>query len=267
MTTHTTTQSPVHPLEISADASTTPGRGRRTALVAAGLLACAVPVVFTLNITRMLVTGIDTDHRFHQLTGQGEILFALWLLPLLALLRAGWRGRRPGTATGWAHLVLVVAGAGCAVAAPGGGAPALVGLIAITGSLVWAALPSRPRLRARVQVDPLLMPVALVSSAVLLPYAVDQVALQNAATTGFHAENPHYFDMAWIAVVLAAHALLAGILPAARVLAVGFAGAMVALGSAGLALGESTSWSGAALACGVLAAAASVVVRRRTPQN
>ena len=111
------------------------------------------------------------------------------------------------------------------------------------------------------------MPVALAASAVLLPYAVDQIALQNAATTGFHSENPHYFDMAWIAVVLAAYALLAALLPAARVLAVGFAGAMVVLGSAGLALGESTSWSLSVLVCGVVAAAASAVVRRRAARK
>ena len=74
------------------------GRGRRSLLVVSGLLACAVPAVFTANITRMLLTGVEPDHRFHQLTGQGEILFALWLLPILALLRAGWQGRRPGPA-------------------------------------------------------------------------------------------------------------------------------------------------------------------------
>jgi hypothetical protein len=263
MTAHTITQSSVHPRDLS----TKPGRARRSLLVVSGLLACAVPVVFTLNITRMLVMGIDTDHRFHQLTGQGEILFALWLVPLLALLRAGWQGRRPGTAAGWAHLVLVAAGTGCAVAAPGGGAPVLVGLIAVTGTFVWAALPLRPRLRVGVQVDALLMPVALAASAVLLPYAVDQIALQNAATTGFHSQNPHYFDMAWIAVVLAAYAMLAALLPAARVLAAGFAGAMVVLGSAGLALDESTPWSVSVLMCGVVVAVASAVVRRRAARN
>lgn len=266
MTTHTTTPSPVH--SSTTGSTTSPvGRGRRSLLAVTGLLACAVPVVFTVNITRMLVTGVDTDHRFHQLTGQGEILFALWLVPLLALLRAGWQGRRPGTAAGWAHLVLAAAGAGCAVAAPGGGAPLLVGLIVVTGSFVWAALPLRPRLRAGVQVDPLLVPVALVASAVLLPYAVDQIALQNAATTGLHSQNPHFFDMAWISVVLAAYALLAGLFPAARVLATGFAVAMGWLGTAGLALGESTAWSLSVLACGVLAAGASVVGRRRTARN
>ena len=262
MTTHTTTQPPVH----LSRTSIRPGRGRRSLLVATGFLSCAIPVVFTVNVTRMLVTGVDVDHRFHQLTGQGEILFALWLLPILALLRAGWHGRRPGTAAGWAHLVLVAAGAGCAAAAQGGGAPILVAVIAITGALLWASLPLRPRLRVPVQVDPLLMPVALAASAVLLPYAVDQIALQNAAT-GYHAENPHHFDMAWISVALAAHALLAALLPAARVLAAGFAAAMVVLGSAGLALGESTPWSLSVLVCGVLAAAAAVVVRRRAPRN
>ena len=265
MSTHTTTQSPVH-LPETTEVVTRPGRGRRSLLVAAGLLTCAMPTVFTVNVTRMLVTGIDTDHRFHQLTGQGEILFALWLLPVVALLRAGWHGRRPSTAAGMAHLVLVVAGAGAAVAAQGGGAPILMGVIGVPAAFLWAALPLRPRLHVGVQVDPLLMPVALAASAVLLPYAVDQVALQNAAT-GYHAQNPHYFDMAWIALVLAAYALLAGLLKSARVLAIGFAVAMVWLGSAGLALGEGTTWSAAVLACGAVAAAATVVVRRQTHRN
>lgn len=267
MTTHTT-QSTVH----SASRATTSGdtrpvgRGRRSLLVLSGLLACAIPTVFTVTITGMLVTGTDADHRFHQLTGQGLILCALWLLPILALLRAGWQGRRPSTAAGLAHLVLMTAGAGCAVAAQGGGAPVLMAMIGIPGALLWASLPLRPRLRVPVQVDPLLTPVALAASAVLLPFAVDQVALQN-ASTGYHAENPHYFDMAWIAITLAAHALLAALLPAARALAVGFAAAMVVLGSAGLALGESTPWSLFVLACGALAGAASVVVRRQAARN
>ena len=265
MTTHLTTQSPVHP--STAHDSRAVGRGRRAALVVTGVLACAIPTVFAVNITRMLVTGVESEHRFHQLTGQGEILFALWLLPILALLRAGWHGQRPSTAAGWAHLALFVAGAGCAAAATGGGAPILVAVIGVAGALLWASLPLRPRLRATIQVDPLLMPVALAACAVLLPYAVDQVALQNASTTGDHATNPHHFDMAWIAVVLAAYALLAGLLPAARVLAAGIAAAMVVLGSAGLALGESTPWALSVLVCGVFAAAASVVVRRRAPRN
>jgi hypothetical protein len=276
MTTHTT-PSTVHSTSSSASPSASPsaatrdtrpvGRGRRSLLVLTGLLACAIPTVFTVTITGMLVTGTDSDHRFHQLTGQGLILCALWLLPILVLLRAGWQGRRPSTAAGLAHLVLMTAGAGCALAAQGGGAPVLMAMIGIPGALLWASLPLRPRLRVPVQVDPLLAPVALAASAVLLPFAVDQVALQNASTTGYHAENPHYFDMAWIAITLAAHALLAALLPAARALAVGFAAAMVVLGSAGLALGESTPWSLFVLACGALAGAASVVVRRQAARN
>lgn len=243
------------------------GRGRRSLLVVTGLLACAVPAVFAASITRMLLTGAEPDHRFHQLTGQGEILCALWLLPILALLRAGWHGRRPSPAAGWAHLALGLAGAISAVWAPGGGAPILMVVVGITGALLWASLPVRPRLRVRVQIDPLVMPVALVAGAVLLPYAVDQLALQNAATTGLHAENPHFFDMAWISVTLAAYALLAGLLPAARVLTVGFAAAMLWMGSAGLALGESVSWSLSVLVCGVVAGAAWAVGRRRAGGN
>ena len=265
MTTHLSTQSPVHPT-TTGDLATRPGRGRRAARARAGLVASAVPTVFTVTITGMLVTGTDADHRFHQLTGQGLILCALWLLPMLTLLRAGWRGRRPSTAAGLAHLALVVSGAACAVAAQGGGAPMLMVVVGVPGALLWAALPRRPRLRMRFQLDPLLTPVALVASAVLLPYAVDQVALQNAAT-GYHADNPHYFDMAWISITLVVHALLAALFVQARALAAVFAGAMVVLGSAGLALGEGTAWSLSVLACGAGAAAASAVVRLRTVRN
>lgn len=260
MTTHHVT--PTHIPSTTGEPARAVSRGRRSLLAVSGLLACAVPAMFAVNITRMLVTGADADHRFHQLTGQGEILCALWLVPILALLRAGWHGRRPSAAAGWAHLVLVLAGAVSAAVSQGGGAPVLMLVVGVPGAFVWACLPLRPRLRLPVQVHPVMMPVALVGSAVLLPYAIDQLALQDAAT-GYHAENPHYFDMAWISIVLALYAVLAALLPAARVLALGFAAAMVWTGSAGLALGEGVAWSASVLACGVLAGTAWAADRRR----
>jgi hypothetical protein len=244
-----------------------PSRRRRAALVGAGVLACALPVVFTVNITRTLLTGELSDHRFHQLTGQGELLCALWLVPLLLLLRAGWRGARPSTSAGWAHVAFAAAGAACAVAAPGGGAPVLVGVILVTGALLWAALPVRPALRGPVRIDPLLAPIALAGSALLLPYAVDQLIAQNAVTSGLHLGNPHFFDQAWISVTMSALAVIAALLPAARGLGLGFALSMVVLGGAGLALGESGAWSGAVLAVGLAAGAATTVALRRTPRN
>jgi hypothetical protein len=87
-----------------------PGIGRRVALVVTGFLACALPIVFTVNISRMLLTGAESDHRFHQATGQGLILFALRLVPLFGLLRVGWRGERPSTALGYQHLAFVGTG-------------------------------------------------------------------------------------------------------------------------------------------------------------
>ena len=244
-----------------------PSRARRAVLVAVGVLNCALPVVFTLNITRMLLTGVLPDHRFHQATGQGEILFALWLLPVLALLHAGWHGRRPGTAVGFAHLVLAGSGVVCAAVAPGGGAPFLVGVIVAGGALLWAVLPQRPTLRREVRVDPVLAPIALAGSAVLLPYAVGQLAMQNAARSGFHSLNPHFFDQAWIAVTMSLLALLAALVPAVRSLAGWFASAMVVLGGAGLAFGESTPWSAGVLGLGLAAATALLVVRPRPTQN
>jgi len=65
-----------------------PGRGRRAALVGASVLTCALPLMWTANITRMLLTGVESEHRFHQATGQGLILFAFWLGALIPLIRS-----------------------------------------------------------------------------------------------------------------------------------------------------------------------------------
>jgi hypothetical protein len=237
-------------------------KGRRAALGAAGFLACALPTVFTVNITRMLLTGEYASHRFHQATGQGLILFALWLIPIIALLRAGWRGHRPSTAVGWQHLTFAATGVVCAAIAPGGGAPFLVGIVVITGALLWLALPQRPRLWASLQVDPVLAPVALLGSAVLLPYVVDQLAAQNAVTGGHHAQNPHLFDQGWMSVCLVLLAALGALFPVARHLVGWLAGCSLALGAASLAFGESTAWSIVVLGVGAVAASALVLSRR-----
>ena len=126
-----------------------PSRLRRTAVGVTAFLACALPAVFTVNITRMLLTGIEPDHRFHQATGQGLILFALWLGALLPLVRAGWSGADPSTATGSCTSRSLAPASLCAALAPGGGAPFLVGVIVVTGALLWLAMPLRPRLRVR----------------------------------------------------------------------------------------------------------------------
>lgn len=242
-----------------------PRARRRVALAASAFLACALPTVFTVNITRMLVVGENPDHRFHQVTGQGLLLFALWLVPLIGLVRAGWSGRRPSTALGWQHVAFVLTGVICSLLAPGGGAPFLTVVVAVTGALVWISLPKRPRLRGRLQLDPVLAPVALLGAALLLPYAADQVAAQNAVTHGHHAVNPHLFDMAWLAACLVVLAAAAAVLPAARHLMVWFAASTTVVGVAGLALGEDGTWSLLVLGIGCLAGIARVLTRRSEP--
>ena len=79
-----------------------PRRRRWAGLAAAGVLATALPIIYPNNVTRMLLVGELSDHRFHQLTGQGLVLFALWLGGLVPLLRAGWSGRRPSSLAGLA---------------------------------------------------------------------------------------------------------------------------------------------------------------------
>ena len=257
--------------QLHEDVTTTsvaPSRGRRAGLVAAGVLSCALPTVFTLNISRMLVVGELPEHRFHQLTGQGLLLFLLWFAALVPLLRAGWRGRRPSTAAGLLHLTFVGVGLACSVAAPGGGAPILTVLIAATGAVVWAALPLRPRIRTDLRVDPLLAPLALLVAALQTPYAVSQVALQNDAV-GHHARNPHYFDMAWLVMAVVVLGLVAAASPAARHLSLWSAAVATGTGLAGIALGESLSWSVPTLVLGLLTGAVGILAtsssERRAP--
>jgi len=227
-----------------------PGRLRRTALAVTGVLACALPTIWTINLSRMLLVGELDEHRFHQLTGQGLVLTLLWLGGLVPLLRAGWSGRRPSSAAGLLHLTFVGTGAACAIAATGGGAPGLIVLAAITGALVWLALPVRPRLRLPVQVDPVLAPLALVAAAISTPYVLDQIALQNAAT-GHHAQNPHFFDMAWLTCILVVLGILAAVFPAVRRLGVVAGAGLAWTGAMGLLLDADRPFTGFALAIGL----------------
>ena len=131
-------------------------------------------------------------------------------------------------------------------------------LITVTGALLWLALPVRPRLRLPVRVDPLLTPAALVAAAVSTPYVLDQIALQNAAT-GHHAQNPHYWDMAWMTTTLTVVTLLGALLPTARRLGLWLAFGGIVTGTAGLAFGEPTSWSLLVVAVGIVAGMAAAV--------
>ena len=245
---------PVSSIDIStpvvAEPVRRPTRLRRTGLVATGFLTCALPVVFTISSTWELVTGDPAEHRFHQLTGQGLLLCALWLGGLVPLLRAGWSGRRPSSAAGLLHLTFMATGVVTAVAAPGGGAPALVGLVVVSGGLLWLALPVRPRLRLPVRIDPVLTPLALVTAAVATPYVLDQIALQNAAT-GLHAQNPHYFDMAWMVTTLVVVGILGAVLPAVRRLALVAGAGLVWTGAMGVLLATDRPWTVVLLGLGV----------------
>jgi hypothetical protein len=242
---------------VLSTASTKPGAPRRVAVGITGFLACALPVVWTVNLSRYVLTGELSEHRYHQLTGQGLLLTTLWLLAVVPLVVAGWNGRRPSSLSGVLHLSFVGAGAACAVAATGGGAPALMAVIGVTGGLLWLALPVRPQLRLPVRIDPLLMPVALVTGALCTPYVLDQIELQNAAT-GHHAHNPHLFDMAWLVCTLVVIAVAAATLPSVRRLGV-LAGAGFAwTGAMGLLLDVDRTWSALVVAAGAALVAVSV---------
>lgn len=236
----------------------TPSVLRRVALGVTGLLACALPLMWVVNLSRMVLTGELADHRFHQLTGQGLLTAALWLAALLPLLHAGWRGRRPSAATGLLHVSFVGVGLAAAAVAPQGGALVLLAVIAATGALVWLALPRRPRLDG-LDLAPAPLAAALLMSAVIAPYAVDQIALQQVAT-GHHADNPHYFDMAWLLLTCAALGVLGSVVRGARRLLL-WAGAPVVLtGIAMVALDEGTGQGLSLVAAGAAVLATGAVL-------
>ena len=257
----TTSSVPTAPV-ASPEGRRRPSRRRRAALLVAAVVGCLLPTVWTANFIRMLATGELADHRFHQLTGQGLLLTSLWLGALVPMLVAGWRGRRPATAPALLHLAFVGVGTACAIAAPQGGALELMGLIGVTGTVVWLALPRRARLRSAVDVAPLSLAPALLASAVVAPYAVDQIALQHVAT-GLHADNPHFFDMAWLTLVLAVVGVLGALLRPARALQAVSGAGLAATGVAMLVLGEGTTTGTLFTVSGLLLAAAWALSSRR----
>jgi hypothetical protein len=105
-------------------------------------------------------------------------------------------------------------------------------------------------LRLPVRVDPLLTPLALVTAAVATPYVLDQIALQNAAT-GHHAQNPHYFDMAWLVTTLVVVAVLGAVLPRVRRLTLVAGAGLVWTGAMGVLLATDRPWTVALLVLGL----------------
>jgi hypothetical protein len=229
---------------------------RRTALAASGVLACLLPTVWTTGTVAELVTGAERDHLFHQITGQGLLLGALWLGGLIPLLVAGWRGVRPGAAAAALHLSVVAGAIVAAGLAPGNGGVFVAGLVIITGALVWTALPVRPRILPS-ELDPVRAPLALAAAALFVPFVITEAGLQR----GMHDEHAafsHNFDMAWIGVALVLAAVAAAAVPAARRLALAAMAGIAVVGGARYLFTPETTWSLLAAGLGLLGAAAVV---------
>jgi cytochrome bd-type quinol oxidase subunit 2 len=110
--------------------------------------------------------------------------------------------------------------------------------------------------------DPVLAPVTLLAAALLAPFVVGEVELQN--TSGDeHAHMAHYFDMAWLSVALVLVGVLATVLPSARRRALWTTGGLVAVGAARTAFTPDVTWSLLAVALGLAGTAAVLADRRR----
>jgi hypothetical protein len=239
-----------------------PTRGRRTAVALTGALACLAPTVWSVAIVVQLATGTEADHRFHQVTGQGLLLCALWLAGLVPMVRAGWRGVAPSAATVAQAGLFAGAGLAMGLLAPGAGALPVAVATVVTTAALWAALPVRPRMRGMLdQVDPVLAPVVLLAAALVTPFAAGEVELQH--TSGDeHAHMAHYFDMAWVSVALVLVGGLAALAPAARRRALWTTGGLVVIGAARTAFTGELTWSLLAVALGVVGTVAVLADRR-----
>lgn len=246
----------------TAPALARPSGGRRTAVVVTGALACLLPTVWSVGVTLELLSGIQADHRFHQVTGQGLLLCALWLAGLVPMVRAGWRGLPPSAATVAQAGLFAGAGLAMGVLAPGAGALPVAVATVVTTALLCAALPARPRMRGLLGgLDPLLAPVVLLAAALLTPFVAGEVELQN--TSGDeHAHMAHYFDMAWISVALVLVGALAAVVPAARRRALWLTGGLVLIGAARTVFTGEVTWSLLAIVLGVVGTVAVLADRR-----
>ena len=257
--------STLHVLTAAGDVSARPrpSVGRRVAVGAAAFLSCTLPATFAVSITYQLAAGIEADHRFHQVTGQGLLLCAFWLGGLLPLVRAGWRGVAPSV--GASLQSVAVAGTALLVAAfaPGAGGLALAVLCAVSTALLWAALPVRPRLRGQIQgLDPVTAPVALLAASLLTPFIIGEIWHQN-HTHDEHTDMAHYFDMAWVSLTMVVLGIVAALVPAARRRAFWTSGGLLLVGASRMAFTPDVTWSLLAMALGAVGTAALVVRNRR----
>ena len=254
------------PVATTAAPATRPSAGRRAAVAVTGTLAVLLPAVWSVGIVVQLLTGTEADHRFHQVTGQGLLLCALWLAGLVPLVRAGWRGAAPSAAAVAQAALFAGSGLAMGLLAPGAGALPVAVVTVVTTSLLWAALPVRPRMRGMLGsrgplLDPVLAPVVLLAAALMTPFVAGEVELQNASGDE-HAHMAHYFDMAWISVALVLVGALAAAVPAARRRALWLTGGLTVIGAARTAFTAEVTWSVLAVALGLVGTVAVLADRR-----
>ena len=150
-----------------------------------------------------------------------------------------------------------------AVLAPGAGALPVAVVVCVSTGLLWLALPTRPRLRLlTADLDPLVAPVVLLATALLVPFALGRVGRQNHVHDE-HTQLAHYFDMAWVSLALVLLGVVAAVSPARRLALWTTAGTAV-VGAGRLAFTDNTTWSLLAFLVGVVGTA--VVLVRPTSE-
>jgi hypothetical protein len=247
-------------IQVGQDPGPSPSRRRLFGFRAALIFASLLPVMWGVSSVQSALGG--GTHLVHDLIGGGVVLNLLWLAPLIAM----WRPRRlPGALLCYFAIV-----AAAVIAAVMSSSNEVVGVILVLqAGLVTLLHPDRrAALRQPVAISPSLLPVALLTAAVLVRYAVSEAALQ--ATGDDHAVVAHYFDQAWFALAVPLLAVLAALRSDVRRFAGTVSGlALIAFGAVSIALPDVSSsvgvaWGAIAILAGVGTLAFTTLETRRT---
>ena len=185
----------------------TPPKRRRAARIATAIslaAAAALPLTWGIAAAASFISGDDGGmHRFHDLTGTGIVLAILWLGAVARLARGS--DRHPAALLQLLSVPLTAA----AATVLSGESPVVPVVVAVPALALLALHGDRAALRV-IRPNAAVAALAVGAAVPLTLYAVGQGHTQSVSTDA-HAQMEHYFDMAWIALLIPATTAVAAL--------------------------------------------------------
>ena len=244
-----------------------PSNGRlRAARIVASIMAVSAIGFGLFTAAIGVLSPAQASHAFHN-----AVVAALLLVPsappVIAVARAPQRAIRP---------LVILAFVGVAALATMALSltldPFTLPFVVLVG-ILWALLPSRAGAYPAGRPSWILLALAAVAAATLVPYALAQAELQRADQTSEHAMFYHWLEMSFYAMAIPLLGLLSALRPREYRMAAWCGGvALAVMAAASLALGEyasalPTPWAWAALAGSALFVGLTEWEARRSRQS